>query len=114
MTLILSFIIFPKESNWRYPVGALLVLGGLLVAGLEKQKNKRNKLIRNRSDEETIDTKISVPSLPLSDSIQSEDNHNNGNNNRNSQDSERQPLMDVESGRAPSSGNGPERRTWNR
>ena len=113
MTLILSFVIFPKESNWRYPVGAILVLGGLLVAGLEKQKNRRNKLIRNRSDEETIDTKISVPSLPLSESIQSEDAHN-GNNNRNGQDSERQPLMDVESGRAPSSGNGPERRTWNR
>ena len=110
MTLILSFVIFPKESNWRYPVGAILVLGGLLVAGLEKQKNKRNKLIRNRSDEETVDTKISVPSLPLSDSIESED----GNNNRNGQDSERQPLIDVETGRAPSSGNGPERRTWNR
>ena len=110
MTLILSFVIFPKESNWRYPVGAILVLGGLLVAGLEKQKNKRNKLIRNRSDEETVDTKISVPSLPLSDSIESED----GNNNRNGQDSERQPLIDVETGRAPSNGNGPERRTWNR
>ena len=43
MTLVLSFVLFPKESNWKYAVGAILVLGGLTVASLEKQRNRRNK-----------------------------------------------------------------------
>lgn len=40
MTLILSFVLFPKESNWKYAAGAILVLGGLTVASLEKQRNR--------------------------------------------------------------------------
>lgn len=43
MTLLLSFMLFPKESNWRYGAGAALVLGGLLVAGLEKMRNKHKR-----------------------------------------------------------------------
>jgi solute carrier family 35 (adenosine 3'-phospho 5'-phosphosulfate transporter), member B3 len=40
MTLILSFLLFPKGFSWFYPVGALLVLGGLLLQSLLKTKKK--------------------------------------------------------------------------
>ena len=40
MTLILSFLLFPKGFSWFYPVGAVLVLGGLLLSSLFKIKNK--------------------------------------------------------------------------
>mmetsp|Transcript_4696 Transcript_4696/g.6099 ORF Transcript_4696/g.6099 Transcript_4696/m.6099 type:complete len:367 (-) Transcript_4696:207-1307(-) len=36
MTLILSFLLFPKGFSWYYPIGATLVLGGLLAASLHK------------------------------------------------------------------------------
>jgi solute carrier family 35 (adenosine 3'-phospho 5'-phosphosulfate transporter), member B3 len=39
MTLILSFVLFPKGYSWFYPVGAVLVLGGLLVASLTKMQS---------------------------------------------------------------------------
>jgi adenosine 3'-phospho 5'-phosphosulfate transporter B3 len=41
MTLVLSFVLFPKGFSWFYPVGALLVLGGLLASSLAKISNKR-------------------------------------------------------------------------
>ena len=40
MTLILSFLLFPKAFSWWYLVGALLVLGGLLASSMIKQKKK--------------------------------------------------------------------------
>ena len=40
MTLILSFLLFPKGFSWFYPVGAVLVLGGLLVSSLSKIRSK--------------------------------------------------------------------------
>jgi len=40
MTLTLSFLLFPKAFSWYYPIGALLVLGGLLVASLHKMRNR--------------------------------------------------------------------------
>ena len=120
MTLILSFVLFPKESNWKYAVGAILVLGGLIIAGMEKQRNKRNNnnnsissninnddnVAKRKNSGESIDVKLQVPALPL---VQS---NGNGTDGGDSQDSESQPLMhDVEIGRAPSSANGvPERR----
>lgn len=36
MTLVLSFVIFPKKFSWFYVLGAGLVLGGLLVSSLAK------------------------------------------------------------------------------
>jgi len=120
MTLILSFVLFPKESNWKYAVGAILVLGGLTIAGMEKQRNKRNNnnnsissninnddnVAKRKNSGESIDVKLQVPALPL---VQS---NGNGTEGGDSQDSESQPLIhDVEIGRAPSSANGvPERR----
>lgn len=117
VTLILSFVIFPKESNWRYAVGAMLVLGGLTVASLEKQRNKRKQPLDRKISEESgsnklrIDPKISVPDLPLSNSIQSEDHNSDRNDDGDNSSTERQPLinLDVELGRSGSA-SGPERR----
>jgi len=41
LTLILSFLLFPKEFSWYYPAGACLVLGGLGVASLYRQRLKQ-------------------------------------------------------------------------
>jgi adenosine 3'-phospho 5'-phosphosulfate transporter B3 len=41
MTLILSFLLFPKAFSWFYPAGATLVLGGLLVSSLVKINAKK-------------------------------------------------------------------------
>jgi hypothetical protein len=45
MTLILSFILFPKAFSWYYVWGAFLVLGGLLFSSLHNihQKNSTKK-----------------------------------------------------------------------
>ena len=118
VTLILSFVLFPKEGNWKYAVGAILVLGGLTVASLEKQRNKRNKA-RFAQTESTqngkhlsLDTKISLPALPLDTNQNESENHLSNGNGEDSRASERQPLMlDVEMGRSKSgAGSGPERR----
>ena len=41
MTLILSFLLFPKAFSWYYILGASLVLGGLIVVSLKKQYSKQ-------------------------------------------------------------------------
>ena len=111
MTLMLSFAIFPKESNWRYALGAILVLGGLTVASLEKQRNKRNKNKRTTfNNAPSSDGMILVPELPIIvDKIQPKDV---GNGQRDYRTSECQPLIkDVEMSRSSSAvNNGPERR----
>ena len=43
MTLTLSFLLFPKALSWYYPVGACLVLGGLLVSSLYKIRQKQQQ-----------------------------------------------------------------------
>lgn len=43
LTLILSFILFPKVFSWYYPAGACLVLGGLGVASWYRQKLKEQQ-----------------------------------------------------------------------
>lgn len=40
MTLILSFLLFPKPFSWCYAAGAALVFGGILASSLMKQKKK--------------------------------------------------------------------------
>lgn len=56
MTLILSFLLFPKAFSYFYVLGAVLVLGGLLVVSLVKQKQKNKEKSKNmlpfRVDEE--------------------------------------------------------------
>mmetsp|Transcript_2779 Transcript_2779/g.6598 ORF Transcript_2779/g.6598 Transcript_2779/m.6598 type:complete len:397 (+) Transcript_2779:310-1500(+) len=43
MTLIVSFLLFPKEFSWLYVVGALMVLGGLMMSSLHRINNKKKK-----------------------------------------------------------------------
>uniref|UniRef100_A0A6U1TA57 Sugar phosphate transporter domain-containing protein n=1 Tax=Trieres chinensis TaxID=1514140 RepID=A0A6U1TA57_TRICV len=45
MTLILSFLLFPKDFSWRYPAGAILVLGGLAASSVTKLRKKRRKVV---------------------------------------------------------------------
>lgn len=55
MTLILSFLLFPKPFSWFYPFGALLVLGGLTVSSLAKIYNNNvngsNGSVKERPEE---------------------------------------------------------------
>ena len=58
MTLILSFLLFPKAFSWYYVLGAILVLGGLLVVSLAKQFSKsKNAIDTVQKDEETVPLK---------------------------------------------------------
>ena len=41
MTLVLSFVIFPKKFSWFYVLGAGLVLGGLTISSLAKMQERR-------------------------------------------------------------------------
>jgi len=43
MTLILSFLLFPKAFSWLYVAGGVLVLGGLLFNSLWKMRTKKAK-----------------------------------------------------------------------
>ena len=43
MTLILSFVLFPKAFSWMYVLGATLVLGGLLVSSLARIYGKKKE-----------------------------------------------------------------------
>ena len=54
MTLILSFILFPKEFSWYYVLGATLVLGGLLVVSLAKQYKKKMEAMKNAGSESEL------------------------------------------------------------
>ena len=62
MTLVLSFVLFPKGFSWFYPAGAALVLGGLTANSLIKihAKNKnsnaspRPSLKQHASDIEAV------------------------------------------------------------
>jgi hypothetical protein len=56
MTLVISFIIFPKGFSWFYIVGAILVLGGLLLSTLFKiQEKKRSTMVQPLVEPENND-----------------------------------------------------------
>jgi len=50
MTLILSFVLFPKGFSWFYPIGAALVLGGLTVSSLAKIRKSSKKERRHHHE----------------------------------------------------------------
>lgn len=56
MTLIVSFILFPKGFSWLYPVGSVLVLGGLTVASLAKIRSKQRKNNKSANDDDQTNT----------------------------------------------------------
>lgn len=47
MTLILSFIFFPKTFSWCYVFGSVFVLGGLLISSLFKQRKQLGIMLDN-------------------------------------------------------------------
>jgi solute carrier family 35 (adenosine 3'-phospho 5'-phosphosulfate transporter), member B3 len=55
MTLVLSFLIFPKKFSWFYVFGAILVLGGLTVSSLakmeERKANERRKQLKSKQSD---------------------------------------------------------------
>lgn len=53
LSLILSFLIFPKQFSWMYVIGAALVLGGLMTSSILKQKQGESK--RSNSAIDMID-----------------------------------------------------------
>jgi adenosine 3'-phospho 5'-phosphosulfate transporter B3 len=102
MTLVLSFILFPKAFSWFYVLGAILVLGGLLISSLlkihHKNKNKKsaqqNSMHLQKQSEEEIDrddvedgTELRKNLLgghhghPLPDSMSMNNNGTNSNDN---------------------------------
>lgn len=66
MSLILSFLFFPKAFSLYYVLGATLVLGGLLVASLtkhhDKQKQKERDCSRGTSCSNSSSSSITIPS----------------------------------------------------
>jgi len=51
MTIILSFLFFPKAFSWYYIVGTALVLGGLSFAEMDKVKTREKKSADRSIDE---------------------------------------------------------------
>jgi UAA transporter family len=41
MTIVLSFILFPKPYNWMYGAGGVLVFGSLIGNALMKEKSSK-------------------------------------------------------------------------
>jgi len=60
MTLVLSFILFPKGFSWFYPAGAFLVLGGLAVSSLIKIRSSNNR--KERLQRHASDIEFAIPS----------------------------------------------------
>lgn len=109
VTLMLSFALFPKESNWKYAVGSVLVLGGLTVASLDKQRRRnQQETFEKMSDEkvQSIDTKLLSP---LSDDPSETAKLINYDEDR---EKSEYKTVNVELGRSllATSGNGPGRR----
>ncbi|KAG7373174.1 UAA transporter family protein [Nitzschia inconspicua] len=70
MTLVLSFIFFPKAFSWYYVMGAILVLGGLLVSSLAKVNSKKKQQRQPNHCEDTgpllaKDNNRNYPSKPF-------------------------------------------------
>jgi len=92
MTLVLSFILFPKVFSWYYVVGAILVLGGLLLSSLLKIHSKQRK--------KDMELQIKNSTDALTDLEADDDNDNN--------DDEAKNLLGGETGHPmPTTNNNP-------
>lgn len=92
LTLVLSFVIFPKKFSWFYVAGASLVLGGIAVSSLAKMEKKQqngSRFKHHPSDVELADdrNKNERPSRTGDDSSSS--SGHNGTYNRQTQPSPR-------------------------
>ena len=82
MTLVLSFLIFPKKFSWFYVLGAALVLGGLTVSSLAKmENNKKHRDKRFKAHQSDIE--FADDSQPQGErvSMMEEDSSSNRNGN---------------------------------
>lgn len=76
MTLVLSFILFPKAFSWFYVVGAILVLGGLLLSSLDKvQQKSKSDIVQPLLDSNNNDLQLQEN---FNDSKDLENGHLNG------------------------------------
>lgn len=61
MTLVLSFLLFPKGFSWYYVAGAILVLGSLLYVSIYKHHQRMQKLSNiSQSDQERLPLKADI------------------------------------------------------
>ena len=58
MSIMLSFLLFPKPFTWYYAFGAILVLGGLLAASLLKQRLKNRENINGVDRQPLVTEKL--------------------------------------------------------
>ena len=70
MTLVLSFLLFPKGFSWLYVAGSLLVLGAVMIAGICKKlgvgaKQKGGEYSLAYTKDEECSRSIEVPSEDL-------------------------------------------------
>lgn len=57
MTLVLSFLLFPKSFSWFYVMGAIMVLGSLLLSSLVKIRDKKKKNLKQQQQEPILAAK---------------------------------------------------------
>jgi adenosine 3'-phospho 5'-phosphosulfate transporter B3 len=70
LTLIMSFLIFPKPFSWYYVLGGVLAMGGMSVASsLDTGKKKSKTKIRHHSDGITNSTNASMAAFTGSENI---------------------------------------------
>jgi len=73
MTLILSFMLFPKGFSWLYVYGSLLVLGAVMMASICKKMGPPYRDIKgvyaplSRSDERCVNDRLSMSNISLLD-----------------------------------------------
>jgi solute carrier family 35 (adenosine 3'-phospho 5'-phosphosulfate transporter), member B3 len=90
LTLVLSFIVFPKKFSWLYVIGAGLVLGGLTVSSLAKMADRQktqhpheSPLKSKESDLEIANGhKMGDEGARLLDATSSTDSNQNGSRDR--------------------------------
>ena len=66
MTLVVSFLLFPKKFSWLYVFGALMVLGGLMMSSLNKIHNKKKKAGKLGPHQAVVEERDSLLMPPLS------------------------------------------------
>jgi solute carrier family 35 (adenosine 3'-phospho 5'-phosphosulfate transporter), member B3 len=79
MTLILSFILFPKVFSWYYVFGAVLVLGGLMIHSLvkihEKEERKRaQKTELKQSEHDDVDDEENLTETLIGENTKESEN----------------------------------------
>jgi adenosine 3'-phospho 5'-phosphosulfate transporter B3 len=73
MTLVLSFMLFPKGFSWLYVYGSLLVLGAVMMASICKKMGPPSRDIKgvyaplSRSDEGCVNDRLSMSNISLLD-----------------------------------------------